>query len=191
MRRTSPRLVVALLLLVAGLVAPGCAGPEPAPAEAPDDSQFAKRPFTAEQIRDNMPVGSWTLYSIVQAGQPAVQRLTTVSSADADSVVMTVELKDPAGQLLGAPQEDAARWDELMRHASFPVTDTTIRDVDLETPAGRFACWRYEVIGEEEGVPVRSLFYFAKELPGAPVRYEMFRGEQSVYSMTLVDRHGG
>ena len=58
-------------------------------------------------------------------------------------------------------------WVDLQSHASFPASVTTIDDVTIEIPIGRLDCLRYTVTGEDEVYT----FWFAKDLPGMPVRH--------------------
>ena len=57
-----------------------------------------------------------------------------------------------------------------------------------ETPAGSFACKLYKVDGDD-GVTVRA--WFATDLPGAPVRLEISRGDAVVTRMVLLQHLPG
>ncbi|MFW5729137.1 MAG: hypothetical protein ACOCYG_05685, partial [Spirochaetota bacterium] len=71
----------------------------------------------------------------------------------------------------GIPTERVVRWEELRDHATFPAADTTVVEEEVDVPAGRYRCWTYTVT-ERSGTDVLiSSYSFAKELPGAPIRY--------------------
>ena len=58
-------------------------------------------------------------------------------------------------------------WLDLQGHASFPADDTTIESETIETPLGELDCLRYTV---RDGAS-EKIFWFAKDLPGMPVRF--------------------
>lgn len=84
-----------------------------------------------------------------------------------------------------------ADWAELRNHATWPAEATVIHHTRLALPSGSFDCWRYTVRSEEGGVPMVSRFYFAKDRPGPPVRYDLVRDGLRVFRMTLLDSGAG
>src|SRR5262249_54721908 len=86
------------------------------------------------------------------------------------------------GQRLSEPAREQSTWLELQQHASFAAATTTCAEEHLETPAGRFDCLRYTRV-DEHGT---WRFWFARDLPGQPVRFEQQVGDQIVFSATLI-----
>ncbi len=154
--------------------------------EAADDSGIARYPFSAEQIRDAMPVGFWTRFRMEPAGQPPSFLTTTVVAWETDHVTLSNQLQSAEGDTMGEPVSQEASWVELQHHATFPADATLIEDQTVETPSGSWDCWVYTVTVEtpEGGVDI-SRYSFAKQKPGAPVRYEQSIDGERVFLMTL------
>ncbi len=157
----------------------------------PSDPTIARRPYSPEEIRGNMPVGSWTRYRLEQAGRPPVLRTTEVTAADAEGVTMSSTLTSESGESLGPPQEERAGWVELQHHATFPLGSTVVTEQRLDTPSGAWDCWLYTVSTMTDGTPEVARFHFAKDKPGAPVRYEQVVDGNRVFLMTLVGLGNG
>jgi hypothetical protein len=164
---------------------------EATPAD-PTDPTIARRPYSPQQIRDAMPVGSWTRYRIEQAGQPTVLNTTAVVSADDEQVTLSDQMSSEAGDALGLAAEQQVTWLELQRHATFPLAATTVTSADIDLPSGHWECWLYTVTSTTEGGGAEtSLFHFAKNKAGAPVRYEQIVDGTRVFFMTLVSTGNG
>jgi hypothetical protein len=73
-------------------------------------------------------------------------------------------------------------WRELQAHASFPADHTTIVAETIETGIGPLDCLRYTV---REGT-TEEVFWFAKDLPGMPIRYATREDGQVVTTVTVV-----
>lgn len=184
--------------LALGLVTmTACAGPAdrtatepdvavPTPAD-PDDPAIARRPYTPQQIADKMPVGFWTQYLVEQFGKPAVLNKSTVVAADAESITLSNQLSTEVGDPVGEPVEQTDTWLALQHHATFPLDATSISETEIDLPSGRWDCWLYTVrsLGADGSEQINH-FHFAKDKPGAPVRYEMLVNGKRVYLMSLV-----
>ncbi len=161
--------------------APG-AGPTPAGEAA---GALAQAPFTAEQIRDATPVGRTYRFALRQ-GEQEVQVTVRFTRVAPDQASMERTIVDASGKVLEQATEDTS-WQQIVGHAAYPADATEITDATVEVPAGTFDAMLYTVSGEQDGKPVVSRMYFAKSLPGAPVKTEITVGEQVVFSLVLVE----
>ncbi len=172
MRRT-----LSLLLLL------GCAhAPAPPPAA---EAGLAPRPFTADQIRAAMPVGTDVKFRVEEQGQPPGVLHWRVTAADAETMTMSVELLDNEDHLVSNEGSKTNRWDALVKHASFPADATRRGESTVTVPAGTFACLDYVVRGAGGMV---TTYRFAKELPGPPVLLVVEKDGLVVRTMTLLSR---
>lgn len=140
-------------------------------------------PFTAAEIRTACPAGRMLRYRIARAGQDAIVRVTRYVSSDDDGAVRESWHESVDGRRLTSPERDRSSWPELQRHASFPAATTTRAEEEIETPAGRFVCLRYTRI-DEQGT---WRFWFARDLPGQPVRFEQQVSHDTVFTATLIE----
>lgn len=150
------------------------------------DAEILPRPFTAEQIRDEWVVGfNLTMLRNTQ-GTEETQRWTVVA-ADDDSLDIEYMTLDPHGHSVGDPTVRRSTWVELRDHATFPAAGGTREDVTRDTALGTLDCWLYTVRDEERKTVTE--FYFAKDLPGAPV-YMRASGEgEVVMELTQIERN--
>ncbi|MCC6555613.1 MAG: hypothetical protein IT372_21840 [Polyangiaceae bacterium] len=190
-----PVLLLVLLALLAGCASPPPASapaPAPAPASAaasPAAAAHAPRPFTAEQIRAAMPAGHRIRYRMEAAGEPATVELWEVVAADAEQMTMSSKVHSEDGKLLKDEGNDTSSWTALVEHATFPAAATTIREADVEVPAGKYPAIIYEVRERGDGgVEIVKRFHFAKTMPGPPVLLTIETGGKVVRSMTLLER---
>jgi hypothetical protein len=140
-------------------------------------------PFTAEEIRDACPPGRTLRYRHERAGQPATVRVSRYVAVDAEGCDQEAWEEAEDGARLGAPERSRSTWLELQRHASFSAATTTRDEEEIDVPAGKFACLRYTRT-DDSGT---WQFWFARELPGQPVRYERQVGERVLMRATLLD----
>ena len=145
-------------------------------------------PFSAAQIRAANPPGRVVTFVITTPGEPEVRNVT--AWLDGDEAVARFRTSDlsAAGVLLGPPTEGEAAWEELQAHASFPAAATTVEEASVEVPAGRYACWLYTVTSGGDEAKTVTRFWFARDLPGPPVRLERRVGETVVMTMVLAAR---
>ncbi|HSM37931.1 MAG TPA: hypothetical protein VK838_01275 [Candidatus Limnocylindrales bacterium] len=115
-----------------------------------------------------------------EVGEPYERSITFVET-DADGAVQEVRRFDPAGRQVGEPETHRSSWRELQEHASYPTDVTSIRATALDLPFGRFECMLY-MVQTDDG---EDHFWFARDLPGMPVRYESHRAG-SVTSSTVM-----
>jgi len=156
-------------------------------APAPDPHQLSPddwpTPFTADEIRDGCPPGRTLRLRIERAGEDPVVRVSRYVETDANGAVQESWMEDPDGRRLSDPERERSTWLELQEHASFPRASTERTEEELEIPAGRFACMRYTRTDPD----AVWRFWFARALPGQPVRYEREAAGEIVFSVTLIE----
>jgi hypothetical protein len=158
---------------------------EPTAAEA---GEMATPPYTADQIREAMPVGTMIVYRRVEAGKDPYLDRMTVTAADATTCTIADAVVDADGKVLTDHGTQTAAWEELRKHAEFPVAGMEKSDSSVDVPAGHFGTWKYVVTAPDGMV---STYHFAPELPGPPVWMEMRAGDVVAFSMVLVSRSRG
>lgn len=180
-------MLLALALALACAHAPGGASPLP-PAgllsiSLPDGT--LPRPFTAEQIRAAMPVGTQIDLRVAVGGQAPVSFRWVVSAADAETVTILSSTQGPDGRWTPDEGDGRSRWSELVEHAAFPSKQSQRVESTVDTPLGHFDTWRYTVNGKDEaGNAQVSTYHFARTLPGPPVLYTIEQGGVEVFRMS-------
>ena len=140
-------------------------------------------PFTANEIRAANPVGSTIRMRIERAGADPVINVSRYLSADESGAVRESWDETPTGERIGEPEQSRETWLDLQEHASFPAAETRVDDDVIELPIGRLVCRRYTQTTSDS---VRT-FWFALDLPGQPVRWEIRAGSQLVMAVTVVE----
>lgn len=183
---SSLRVLVGAVILFGSACAPA-AGPTsayPAAETKTDAAETAPSPYTAEEIRAASPVGRRLEFRVETSGKPTLVRVMSfVRSDEAGADVESLSL-DETGHAMGDKETSRATWEELRAHASFPRAATTIGDETVTVPAGTFDCRVYKVT---RGDRVMT-FWFAKSLPGPPVRMTVAAAGSVVETRVLV-RH--
>ena len=142
----------------------------------------APTPFTAEEIRAGCPEGRTTRLR-VDVGEQAFVRISRYVECDEAGAVIERTRVALDGSPLGQPEAERETWGELQAHASFPADRTTIEDERIETAIGVLDCLRYTV---RDGT-TEQVFWFAKDLPGAPIRFLTRTDGQVVMTVSVVD----
>ena len=168
------------LLLAAFALGPACGGaPTPvAPASAEPPSPY---PYSVYDIRAGCPLGRVIEYRIEKAGAPARVERWAFTPLDNDTVKITTTAFDAEGKSVGAPTTESAKWTELHEHARFPQSATQISNESLALPAGTFDVMKYVVT---KGPEVKT-YWFARSLPGPPVKVEVVKDGKTVMTMTM------
>jgi hypothetical protein len=135
-------------------------------------------PYTAAQIRDATKAGRTYRFRVANAGSPPGDRVMTFTKVDAEGAELVTNGQAP----------ERVTWEELRRHAEFPAPVVSTRQEKVTVPAGTFDCTVYVVLGEPG---VTRTFYFAKNLPGAPVLFFTEKDGKRVMTSTLIDHRGG
>ena len=164
-----------------------CGGAQAQPSPewlSPAETGVAPRPFTAEQLRAGMPIGTELRYRIEEPPGPAVIMVMRVTASDElTGTIETQMLAEDGTQVknLGAA---ATEWEALVKHATFPAAATTVSAKTIETPAGTYPGVEYVV---READTTRT-FQFARSLPGPPVVLVETTGGKVTSRMTLLSR---
>jgi hypothetical protein len=125
-------------------------------------------PFSAADIRAGCPLGrTIRLQTEAADGELSFRRIRFIE-VDADRAVQEFQSLGADGQPIGDPTLRSASWLDLQHHATRPAATTVLDEVDLPTPLGTEACWRYAAGSADDGVT----FWFAKGRPGMPVQVE-------------------
>lgn len=158
---------VALALAGAAGCRSGAADDATAPAAAAGGAEaLAPVPFPAERIRTATDAGRTYVFAVTTPDGQTAQRRLRFTAVDAEGGTLESALLGPDGAPFGEPQARRVTWTELEGHAHFPAAATTVTEESVTVPAGRFDATVYTV--REEGKVSR--YWFAKDLPGAPVR---------------------
>lgn len=148
--------------------------------------------FSADQIRDAMPVGTTLVFrtskidTLVDGsgimGMETTDQQWAVLAADPEQVTIRYTVM----QGLSEPTERTHTWSELATHSQFPAQMTKREDkVSVTVPAGTFECTRYTV--REQGGEV-SVYDFAQNMAGPPIHMVQTVSGQERMRMSLVRR---
>lgn len=132
------------------------------------DPDHAPTPFTAAEIKEGCPPGRTIHILVEETGRDSYVRVNRFIAGDDKRATVEVHHLDATGKPLGPVETSEVTWEVFQSHASFPRDIVTIGHETLETPLGALACLLYTV----EAEATTSRFWFAKSLPGMPVRYE-------------------
>jgi hypothetical protein len=160
-------------------------------AQAPDGDPHvmaegcAPTPFTADEIRAGCPQGRMIRLRIEEAGSDSTTRDIRFVRCDADGADQEFRQFDASGRALDEPLVRHSTWRELQEHASYPSDRTRVEPEALETPMGRLDCLRYSVADGDR----LDVSWFARDLPGMPVRSESREHERVTYRMRMVENH--
>jgi hypothetical protein len=125
-------------------------------------------PFSAAQIRGACAAGRTIRMKEETPGEPPSYGRIRFLDADEGGAEQEFQATDAEGNAVGEPSRRSSTWLELQQHASQPADATTVQEVTLDLPFGSFECWLYAVRRPDSELR----FWFAKDLPGMPVRVE-------------------
>lgn len=181
-----------LTLLPAIALAAACSGASGgAPPAYPEGlvdigGDLAPVPLAPGELGRRIPEGSTITFRLEAAGQPPFLVTTEFVEVDEAGATMRDTQTELDGTPRGEPTTARATWEELESHAHFPRETTTITETEIDVPAGTFAAYRYEIRTTDDGVPTVTRLWFAKELPGPPVKMVRVAGDATTLEMTLV-----
>ncbi len=142
----------------------------------------APTPYSAAEIREGCPVGREIVLLIEHGSEaPAVQTIRFLTAGE-EGAEQETQTSRANGEPHGEAQRSTSTWDQLQAHASYPESATSIEEVDLDIQAGSFRCLRYTVT---DGTTV-STFWFAKTLPGMPVKVTTVEDGDLKFRMTML-----
>lgn len=146
------------------------------------EPDYAPTPFTAEEIRARSTRGRVKHVRVESENEPTFVRI--IKFVECDDEGATVERAQLAedGTTAGPIVRERVTWLGLQAHASFPAERAEIVREQIETPLGVLDCLRYTVT---DGGDVNT-FWFAKDLPGMPVRYTAAVGGHVVSTTTVI-----
>ena len=177
-------------LAALALCALACAKPadtvEPSTGdEEVSEATIAAVPFSAAEIHAATPPGR-TYVVEMREGDEEPRRETWTFEQSTDAGFLLV-VRDPEGTEL---RRSEGPWSELESHAHFPAELTTIAAAALRSELGNLTCRIYTVRDPDDANVVRR-FWFADDLPGAPIRMVVESGEQVVMEMRIVEHRLG
>ena len=162
----------------------GAAATTASPVELePDDPSLLRRPFTADEIRDEWVEGFRLLIRRTTPVAVKIERWTVIS-ADDEGAEIEYAILDEDNNV----SESAVRgttWVELRDHASFPAATTTREWVTRSTGLGTYDGWLYRVAGDSGVV---EEYFFVPSLPGAPVEMKILDGDTTVFTLEQMAR---
>ena len=140
-------------------------------------------------IRDATPAGSVYLFETTDAaGNKALQHIE-FADVDAEGCAIVVRPMTADREPIDPPIRNRSTWQQLKGHASYPAVSTKITETQVVVPAGTFDAWLYTVSSDEDGHSSVTRAYFAKKLPGAPVKHEVERDGKLVSRSVLIEHH--
>lgn len=181
-----------MLLLLALL---GCAPKVDTPVASgtAQSAGTAPTPYTAEQIRDAMPVGTHIRYAITGGGAPPMVMDWTVTGHTDTQMTMRTLIQDAAGATVDDQGDATHGWEELRLHGAFPAAKTARSESTTTVGAGTWPTLVYVVQDvTEEGTPVTATYHFAKDMAGPPILMIVTAADGSVIQrMELLSRTVG
>jgi hypothetical protein len=156
------------------------------PVEDPRRMQpdHAPTPYTADEIREACGEGRKDTYRI-ESGTEVKTRVATFVKCDAEGADM--EATDTKADGTSTTTKGHGTWKQFQSHASFPEGATKITEETIEVPAGKFDCWLYTVARKQGDKAITTRMYFAKKLPGPPVKLVAEVDGKVATSMTLIE----
>jgi len=135
-----------------------------------------------------MPAGTEIRFRVEEAGKAPVVLHWRVTAADQTTMTLVSRILGEDGAVIAQEPAQASRWDELMKHATFPAERTARSDGSVEVPAGVFDTIDYVVTDEKDSSKTVSTFRFARQLPGPPVSLTVEKDGAMVRKMILIER---
>ena len=156
----------------------------PAPDLEPGDPTLLRRPFTADEIRDEWVEG---FRLVIRRATPAAIRVErwTVVSADNEGAEIEYATLDEDNNVSESAVRHAT-WVELRDHASFPAATATREWVTRSTGLGTYDGWLYRVTGGD-GTAIEE-YFFVPSLPGAPLEMRILDGDTTVFTLEQIAR---
>lgn len=170
------------LLLLSLVLSTSCAT---STVEQPEEQVLAMAPipFRAAQLKEANPRGKHYHWRVEAQGQAPVHKHFTFDAVDDNGATVTASDVDEGGTEL-KKQTATSTWNELRMHAAFPANITTVEDKEVTVPAGTYAC-KWYTVREDDGAV--SHFCFVLNLPGPPVFFDRWKGEDQLMKSELVE----
>jgi hypothetical protein len=160
----------------------------PVPAESePEAAATLPTPYTGEQIRDATAPGRRYRFRTVAGDHTSIVTMEFVEVTP-EAAVVESSVFDGDGNRVAPAQTARSTWEELRLHATFPAAVTTTEDATVTVPAGTFETTLYTVRAGDQV----ERFWFARELPGPPVKMEQQTAAGDlVFTMELLEHAPG
>lgn len=146
---------------------------------------MTEAPFTAADVRSMTRTGRAWVFRLDSETAPALWRRVVATSVDADGCRLAATLLNADGHALGEPQVRHVTWQDFVDEV-LPPADASVDELVLDTPIGelhaRVYAWSREA---GDGSTLTTRAWFAVELPGAPLRWEMEREGRVISRLTL------
>ena len=155
-----------------------------APDLEPNDPTLLRRPFTADEIRNEWVEGFRLLIQRTTLEGSSVERWTVLSADEEGAEIEYVTLDQDNNV-----SESAVRtttWVELRDHASFPAATATREWITRSTSLGTYDGWLYRVSGNN-GASVEE-YFFVPSLAGAPIQMKIVNGDQTIFELEQMVR---
>jgi hypothetical protein len=143
----------------------------------------APTPFTADEIRRGCPSGRTIRLRVDAAGEAPYLRVSRFVGCDEAGATLERAHLSLDGSPLAEPEVARVTWRDLQAHASFPAEATTIEPERIGTAIGELDCLRYTV---RDGA-TEKVFWFARDLPGMPVRSLTRTAGEVAATVSVVD----
>lgn len=151
-----------------------------------------KTPFTAAQIQAATRPGRTYTWAVERADGPPLRRVIRFTAVDAERATFVAETADADGKNPKTDPPEQATWEELRQHAEFPRLFVKVTEERLVVPAGTFDCLVYTVTATtREGAAETLTFWFARELPGPPVKLTVMKDGKLARSQVLTSHVPG
>ena len=194
MRHTAPLILILFLMTLGCGQGEGPTGStetvDPGVAETtaldlePGDPSLLRRPFTADEIRDEWIEGFRLLIRRTTPEGTSVERWTVLSADDEGAEIEYVTLDQDNNVSESAVR--TATWVELRDHASFPAATATREWITRSTGLGTYDGWLYRV-SDDDGASVEE-FFFVPSLAGAPIQMKIVNGDQTIFELEQLAR---
>lgn len=145
---------------------------------------WADTPFTAEEIRDSLAVGTHMIMEQSSGDDEPMVLDWHVVAADGDGVTIEYTVRRPTGEVLDGPSQQTDSWIELRDHARFEHGVTTMSAETIETALGSLESRKYAV-QKDDGL---HTYWFADAIPGPPVLYTVTGLDGSAARMEMTER---
>ncbi len=166
-------------------------------AELPPESNTLKvahlpTPFTAGEIMKSCSPGHTLTFLVEAEDEAPAHHISKFIDGGDNRANYIFSQTDIEGALIETPKTLSDEWMALQAHASFPKSETKLTEEIITVSAGEYDCWLYTQIlpinHPETGVASSRVlkFWFAKKLPGPPVKFTMDNGGKQVFSMILL-----
>lgn len=146
--------------------------------------EHAEPPFSASDIRDATSGGRRYTWRTIFHGETTFRSVVLLDVDDRGFVMRSALAIDEEIHLT----EEPITWETFAAQAYFPIDGTEISAAWVDLPAGAFDAMVYEV---EHPIGTVKTYWFARDLPGSPVRLEHREHGELIRTMELVDHRPG